>query len=363
MNQLAANLVDHVLPAVPVRHWVMSFPMNVRFLLAWRPQLRKEVMAAWTDVVLGWLRKRVGGKCQGGAVAVWQLSGSALNVNPHIHAILLDGSYVWDERRGAPVFRRARPPTQRVMERLVRQIHARVEALLERWGLLEHVDLDDVDGQVELQLGSVQGRGCQRRRTVSARPAQRRGGLFGWDAYYDLHTGRPIPGEDRAGIERLAKYIGRPAVSPKRLSVLGDGRIRLGLRRAWADGTTGFVFQPIELLRRVAAIVVPPRVHLVHYFGVLAPHARWRSLVVPHPEEPEPKRCGEPERKRCLWIPWAELLYRTFGVSTCCDRCGGEMRVRAVVQTNRRLPRRSLGMGTGPPLLPTGTRRDSSQHC
>lgn len=75
MNQLAANRVDHVLPLVPVRHWVTSFPMNVRFLLAWRPQLRNEVMAAWTDVVLGWVEERVGRKCQGGAVAVWQLSG------------------------------------------------------------------------------------------------------------------------------------------------------------------------------------------------------------------------------------------------------------------------------------------------
>ena len=40
MNQLAANLVDSVIPSVPTRHWVLSFPINVRFLLAWRPTLQ-----------------------------------------------------------------------------------------------------------------------------------------------------------------------------------------------------------------------------------------------------------------------------------------------------------------------------------
>ena len=39
MNQLAANLVDHVLPQVAVRQWVLTFPFPVRFWLAWRAKL------------------------------------------------------------------------------------------------------------------------------------------------------------------------------------------------------------------------------------------------------------------------------------------------------------------------------------
>ena len=46
MNQLAANLVDHVLPQVPVRQWVLTFPMPVRFLLAWHPRLAQSVGGA-----------------------------------------------------------------------------------------------------------------------------------------------------------------------------------------------------------------------------------------------------------------------------------------------------------------------------
>jgi hypothetical protein len=34
MNEGAANLVDHVLPDVPIRQWVLTLPHPLRFLLA-----------------------------------------------------------------------------------------------------------------------------------------------------------------------------------------------------------------------------------------------------------------------------------------------------------------------------------------
>ena len=62
-----------------------------------------------------------------------------------------------------------------------------------------------------------------------------------------------------------------------------DGSIELGFHRPWSDGTTHVVFTPRVLLERLAAIVPHPRVHLVHYHGVLAPAATWRPRVVPTP--------------------------------------------------------------------------------
>jgi hypothetical protein len=51
------------------------------------------------------------------------------------------------------------------------------------------------------------------------------------------------------------------------------------------------VARPTELLRRLAALVPPPRHHLVRFHGVFAPNASWRSEVVPHSpgleEQPE----------------------------------------------------------------------------
>lgn len=340
MNQLAANLVDRVLPAVPIRHWVLSFPMNVRFLLAWRPALRNEVMAAVIDVITGWYEscaaRRGHPKGQGGAVAVWQMAGSAMNLNPHIHAALIDGVYCWDDALERPVFHRAQRPTKRIMERLVREVRARVEAILDEHGLLEHVDLDEEDGQLALQMVSVQGGGAGRVRGAPEAPPRERGGLWGWDDYYDLHAGLPIREEDRQGLERLIRYIARPPLSLKRLTEMDDGRLCLRLKRAWEDGTTCFVFRPAQLLGRLAAIVTQPKVHLTHYFGVLAPHAKWRPWVVPG-GEPGAAKTAEGlvgAKRRSSWIPWAQLIEHVFGINPLkCGFCGGMMHVRAVVET------------------------------
>ncbi|WP_437595080.1 transposase [Sorangium sp. So ce1000] len=48
-------------------------------------------------------------------------------------------------------------------------------------------------------------------------------------------------------------------------------------------GGTHRVMTPVELLARLAALVPPPRLPLVIYHGVLAPHSKWRTAVVPKP--------------------------------------------------------------------------------
>jgi hypothetical protein len=43
------------------------------------------------------------------------------------------------------------------------------------------------------------------------------------------------------------------------------------LKTPYRDGTTHFVFAPIEFLARLAALVPRPRGNLVRYHGILAP--------------------------------------------------------------------------------------------
>src|SRR5436190_8606303 len=50
---------------------------------------------------------------------------------------------------------------------------------------------------------------------------------------------------------------------------------------AWRDGTTHIVMSPLELLQRLAALVPRPRLHLIRFHGVLAPHAKLRAQIVP----------------------------------------------------------------------------------
>ncbi len=133
------------------------------------------------------------------------------------------------------------------------------------------------------------------------------------------------------------------------------------MKRPSASGATSLEFTPVDFLRRVAALIAPPRVNLVRFFGVLAPNARLRSLVVPAPppelsaEPPPPPMSGSlpslttsdekaelegPTARPSSRIPWADLLKRTFGVDLgTCTNCGGKRRVVACVFSSMVRPR------------------------
>jgi hypothetical protein len=58
MSEGANFLVDRVLGDVPVRHWVLSLPHPLRYLLAYDKALCTEVLGAFLDSVFGWLRRK-----------------------------------------------------------------------------------------------------------------------------------------------------------------------------------------------------------------------------------------------------------------------------------------------------------------
>lgn len=100
-----------------------------------------------------------------------------------------------------------------------------------------------------------------------------------------------------------------------------DGTAVLELRRRWTDGTTHLVFDPVELLERLAALTPRPRINLILCHGVLAPRAAWRRAVVPAGKEadepPGLDPCaGGTDGTRPPRLPnrtWAELMQRSFG--------------------------------------------------
>ena len=106
-------------------------------------------------------------------------------------------------------------------------------------------------------------------------------GLAALDGF-TLHAAVAVPARDRRRLERLCRYATRPPLASERLAALPDGTLVYRLKR-WRDGTTHILFDPVELLERLAALVPAPRTHLVKYHGVLGPCAGWRDRVVPDP--------------------------------------------------------------------------------
>jgi hypothetical protein len=97
MTERAAHLVDHVFPCVPIRQWVLSLPYRMRYMLAWDHDLCKQVVGALLREVTRHLRHRARADGivdpRGGGVAVVQRFGGALNLNIHVHALVLDGVF------------------------------------------------------------------------------------------------------------------------------------------------------------------------------------------------------------------------------------------------------------------------------
>jgi len=137
-------------------------------------------------------------------------------------------------------------------------------------------------------------------------------------------------------------------LASERLSLLPDGRLLYRLKHRWRDGTTHVIYEPLELMERLAALVPPPRFNLTRYSGVLAPAATFRPLVVPEGETPSATAhagCrggvaaaksdpGEANEKRRLPrnYPRAQLMARVFEFDVlACPRCGARMRILAAI--------------------------------
>jgi hypothetical protein len=107
---------------------------------------------------------------------------------------------------------------------------------------------------------------------------------------FSVHADVCIPAHDRMRLERLARYAGRPPLATGRLSLLPDGRLPYRLKRRWHDGTSHIIFEPLELIEKLAALVPPAPIQSRPILcGVLAPSAAWRSFVIPsEPQTTDP---------------------------------------------------------------------------
>lgn len=158
----------------------------------------------------------------------------------------------------------------------------------------------------------------------------------------------------------------------------------LRLRRPWNDGTRAILFEPIELLEKLAALIPKPRINLLVYHGIFGPNARGRSSAVraahagrrqsgmartgdeqrgdriateappadggkrtaaqPPDSHDAPETGAEPMAASAAQHPrtgytrpkrhsWADLLSRTFQIDVlACPGCGGRLRLIATIE-------------------------------
>ena len=335
---------------LPVRQWVLSLPYRLRYLLAWNHGLCRAVLGVFARTLLGFYRQqtRRRGIASGhtGTVTVIQRFGGGLNLNVHLHTLVLDG--VFAASGGALVFHGAPPLTDTDVGRVVVTVRRRVLRLLARRGFAPEVGaardplveaspvLAGIPGASvlgQIALGPHAGARVWRLGAdpdapwiTSTGPCQPH--LEG----FDLHAAVRVAGHERRRLEHLCRYLMQPPFGQERVRRLTDGRVVVELKRAWADGTTHLLFEPLEFLEKLAALTPRPRINLILYHGVLAPHARWRNRIVPDPAAAGGAAVDEPAVRPRHWC-WADLMRRAFDLDVlACPRCGGRMRLLATLE-------------------------------
>ena len=330
MAQMAAHLVEQVIPWVPTRQWVVTVPIPLRYWMA--------PSKALTATVHTIIRRTIGqyyvhkavqhgatrATVQPGSVTFVQRFGGSINLNLHVHVLFLEGVFVDRTAQGLrPRFLHQTPPTDADIATVLQNISRRVIRALRRLGYLEACTEDvvptgyDPVRAAEPELARTMAASVQQRIAFGERAGQqvrRIGSGFGYNGEnpiltgtrcasvngFSLHANTHIPAPRRDQLERLLRYTARGAVSLERLEQDANGDLLYTFTRPWSDGTTGIKLSPLELLEKLAALVPLPRVHLVRYGGCLAPQSTLRGAIIPTPrqqgvEEPEarpPRRLG-----------------------------------------------------------------------
>jgi len=360
MNVFAINLDERVIPFVPIRQFVVSVPIPLRHWMVADHELTLEINRIIIRTIRVLLRKKARrtGIHDGitGAVTFIQRFGSALNLNPYFHVLVPDGIY---QRTDTGLrFHEAPALLDADVTHLVERICRNVTKHLIRSGYLEELTLEaDPDRQDSLnedltalsvcQLASVSNRvafGFRRgqwvRRIGAGQFGYGQGGtlitgkLCARHGGFSIHAATTVEDLDRERLRNLIAYVARPAVALNRLSWTESGDVGVASKTPWSDGTTGVVLSPTEPIEKLAALVPYPHKNLMIYSGCFAPNHSLRRFIVPvAPHEPPTESnpdesdhtdpTAEAEEEHSRYIPWAELLKRTWDVDIfTCRKCG-----------------------------------------
>ncbi len=86
--------------------------------------------------------------------------------------------------------------------------------------------------------------------TLQAIPAsdsrQQSSELVSKQSGFSLHAGVACKSNQRKKLERLCRYITRPAIAEQRLSLVSNGNVVVALKTPYDDGTSHVVLSPME---------------------------------------------------------------------------------------------------------------------
>ncbi len=334
-----------------------------------------------------------------GAVVAVQRADSALRLNVHFHALVLDGVYVHqDDDPSAPLeFRELDTPSHADIAEVASRTATRIEKILRAHGRSLDPELDDGSppdlaldepGLAACYAAAARGISVSGDRAgqpplrliASPEPPARPRAVDATDQPIvdatdqpiaevrgiNIHAVQVVDGRDRRRVERLCKYITRPPVAQDRLERRADGklepRLQAGVAGRHARARVRARGHHPASGRRGAAATIPfaPLLRRLVEPLFAAParrpdaHARRDREQAPLPARGDQlELLGERDDAPAPRNRWAWLLAHVFAADVeTCPRCSGPMRWAELAKTRAESTRLLAEHGLGPRAPP-----------
>ena len=136
MTETSTHLLDHIIPNVPIRQYVLSLPYPLRYWMASNKTLCGKVHKILASTVEDFYCDKKDKNTRSGSIAFIQRFGGALNLNIHLHMLQIEGCY-HKKTTGCHKFKKHQSPHNDDIVKLVDKIRKRVIKLLIRLGYLQ----------------------------------------------------------------------------------------------------------------------------------------------------------------------------------------------------------------------------------
>jgi len=330
MVETAAHLTDSVLPRVPFRQFVMSFPKRIRCYLENHKtlqtvlkivvdEIRKTLIANNPDVQTPHI----------GAISFIQHFGNTLNYHPHFHLIVADG--VFTSQEGL-------------------QFH---EATLTQ---------DDITDTQESIQKRVLRYFCNRKFFDKD---EMQNMLAYENSGFSLDASVKVESFDKEALERLIRYCARPPFNSENIRV-HNSLINYRFPKPSHDGRLFMTLDPLDFMERISNFIPYPRRHRRHYHGVLAPSSPLRKQVAANTQKRldtvAKTRQETDEKVSKASKGWAQLIARIYEVDPLtCSSCGQKIKIMTFVTYPEHI--RHILRGIGWPIAIPEFDPPPEEHC
>ena len=309
----ARHVAEEVCFPVAHRQVVLTIPKRLRLHARFdRKLLGKLAACAWRCVEAEVRRLLGRGDARPGMIVAIQTHGELLHWHPHIHALVTCGAFT-----AAGDFLEV-PELDK--ERLRMAWREEVFSLYLAEGKIDAAVVENMRGWPHSGFGA--------------------------------HCSPPLAADDRAGIERLARYITRCPFSLARLiRVTKSGEV---IYRAEKDACRAFpdprdeglaagtkrnfqVLAALEFLAEFTQHIPPQGAHLIRYYGWYSNKSRGMRRKAAECATGSASVSLRPDAVRRPNPTWAMLIKRVYEVDPlACPQCGGTMAVIAFIEPPHR---------------------------